>query len=137
MSNFDVILSILSNGLGYCKFIHLYKDLSNLDNASFKDLTDPANHVSKILIAHSLAIQLVMLPIMAREWEGRVRTTPIRPSLDYISSISSSVPPHMRPYMEWPKAIADTVRDELAGKLPATSRHLVLRKNEGLSRDIV
>jgi hypothetical protein len=132
-----VLLRILSNGLGYFKFIHLYKDLSNLDNVSFKDLTDPANHVSKILIAHFLAIQLAMLPIMAREWEGRIRATPIRPSLDWISSISSSVPPHMRPSVEWPKAIADTVRDELAGKLPATSNYLVLRKNEGLSPDIV
>jgi hypothetical protein len=137
VSNPAVILSILSDGLGYFKFIHLYKDLSNLDNVSFKDLTDPANQVSKILIAHFLAIQVVMLPIMAREWEGRTRTMPIRPSLEWISSISSSLPTHMRRYVEWPRAIADTVCDELAGKLPATSRRLVLRKNEGLSRDIV
>jgi hypothetical protein len=137
VSNFDIIPSILSNGLGYSKFIHLYKDLSMLDTVSFKDLTDQANHVSKILIAHFLAIQIVMLPIMAREWEGRTRAMPIQPSLDWILSISSSLPTHMLPYIEWPKAIADTVCDELAGELPATSRRLVLRKNEGLSRDVV
>jgi hypothetical protein len=137
VSNFDIIPSILSNGLGYAKFIHLYKDLSMLDNVSFKDLTDPANHVSKILIAHFFAVQIVMLPILAREWEGRTRAMPIRPSLDWISSISSSLPTHMRRYVEWPKTIADTVCDELAGKLPATSKRLILRKNEGLSRDII
>jgi len=137
VSNFDIIPSILADSLGYAKVIHLYKDLSMLDNVSFKDLTDPANHVSKILIAHSLALQIVMLPIMAREWEGRTRAMPIRPTLDWISSISSSLPTHLLPYVEWPKTIADTVCDELAGKLPATSSRLVLRKNEGLSRDIV
>jgi hypothetical protein len=43
----------------------------------------------------------------------------------------------MRQYVEWPKAIADAVHDELSGKLPTASKRPVLRKNEGLSLDIV
>jgi hypothetical protein len=127
----------LSDSLGYFKCIELYKAISSLDTVSFKDLVDPANIVSQILIAYLLTIQLIMLPIMAREWQGRTRTTPVRTILEWILSISSSIPTHMRQYVEWPKAIADAVHDELSGKLPTASKRPVLRKNEGLSLDIV
>lgn len=122
---------------GYFKFIFIYQSLNRMSNDLFRDFIDPENAISRILIAHFLAIQLIMLPILDREWAGRTKNTPARMNLAWMTSIYESSPRHLRHLVEWPQAVAEAVRDELAGKQSNVPRVPILQKKAGFSRDVV
>ncbi|KAG4411950.1 hypothetical protein IFR04_014924 [Cadophora malorum] len=122
---------------GYFKFIFIYQSLNRMSNDLFRDFIDPENAISRILIAHFLAIQLIMLPILDREWAGRTKNTPARMNLAWMTSIYESSPTHLRHLVEWPQAVAEAVRDELAGKQSNVPRVPILQKKAGFSRDVV
>lgn len=123
--------------LGYFKFISIYQTINLLDNQSFMDFSDPTNTVSRILVGHFFAIQLMLLPILDREWAGRTKTTPCRMNLDWVARINDSLPSGMRHYVAWPTAVADAVLEELSGVHVTIPRISILRKKEGLSRTVV
>jgi hypothetical protein len=101
-----------------------------MDTQRITDFIDPCNHVARILISHFLAIQMVVSPITDREFSHRIRYTPVRSLLNWVNLIYDGCPPHLQRYMEWPKAINDSVETELLGKQGAIP---ILRKNEGYS----
>ena len=108
-----------------------------MDMDEFKEFVDPKNHVSRILIVHFIAVQMIVAPIIDREWHGRSKTTPVRAHLDWIFSAYDAVPPLMRRYVEWPHAIATAIKDEISGKQTLLPTVSILRRKEGLSRGIV
>jgi hypothetical protein len=108
-----------------------------MDVETFQDFTDPANLVSRMLIAHFLTIQIVIAPIIDREWLGRSKSTPIRIHLDWIFALCEALPPNLRIYMEWPKAVAEAAGEEIVGKQSLVPRIPIFRKKEGLSQSIV
>ena len=130
-------ICILMSFSGYFKFIFIYQSLNRMSNDLFRDFIDPENAISRILIAHFLAIQLIMLPILDREWAGRTKNTPARMNLAWMTSIYESSPRHLRHLVEWPQAVAEAVRDELAGKQSNVPRVPILQKKAGFSRDVV
>ena len=54
-----------------------------------------------------------------------------------MTSIYESSPRHLRHLVEWPQAVAEAVRDELAGKQSNVPRVPILQKKAGFSRDVV
>jgi hypothetical protein len=99
-----------------------------------KDFLDPSNTVARILIGHFLAIELVVGPIVDREWSHRPRHTPIRAILNWIKSLYNECPIQLKAYLEWPVHICGCVEDELLGRKRAESTVSILRKNDGYSR---
>lgn len=124
-----------ANFSGYFKFIFIYQSINRMSNKLFMDFINPTSDPSRILIAHFLALQMIMLPILDREWAGRTKNTPARMNLDWVASIYRSVPEQLQGYVEWPQAIADAVRDELAGKQTTIPRIQILPKKLGGIRD--
>lgn len=84
-----------------------------MNSEMFEEFMDPSNVVARILLAHFFALQLVVAPIINREWTGRKRSTPLRNHLDQIYYASKDVPDAFRRYLDWPLAITDAVKDEL------------------------
>ena len=115
----------------------IYQAICQMENESFKDFSDPLNNISRILLAHFMGIQMLLAPILDREWAGRTKPTPCKMDLDWIATISAGLPAHMRCYVEWPLAVADAVLEELTGVQLAVPRIPILRKKEGFSRDII
>lgn len=103
----------------------------------FETFIPPTNTTGRILIAHFLAIQIVIGPILDREWLGRRRSTPIRTNLDWIYDICEMLPSEQRHLLEWPRTIAETVDEELAGVFDSVERVLVLRRGEGLNAGVM
>lgn len=58
-------------------------------------------------------------------------------NLSWMTSIYESMPQHLQALVEWPQAVADAVKDELAGKQTNIPRIQILRKKEGFNRDLV
>src|ERR1700710_3036764 len=107
---------VFADVAAYFQFIRLYHGIIQMDTQRITDFIDPWNHVARILISHFLAIQMVVSPIIDRELSHRTRYTPLRSLLNWINLIYDGCPAHLRPYMEWPKAIKDAVGAELLGR---------------------
>jgi hypothetical protein len=115
---------------GYFKFISVFQCVIQMPPSDFAAFMSPTNTVSHILIANFFALQLVVAPIINREWAGRKRSTPLRNHLDQIYKLAKGVEGGCESYMEWPLAIADAVAEEIAGNKTAVPRVPILRKRE-------
>ena len=102
----------------------------------FQEFVAPTNAVARLLIAHFLAIQTVVAPIIDRQYGGRARVMPVRGHNDWISTLYRQCPMELRRYMEWPVAIKDAIREELGGKEKLVPTVSILQKKEGLSKAI-
>lgn len=126
----------ITSHLAYYKFLRIFQGINDMENANFTTFIDPENTKSRFLLIHFLAIQLVMAPIIDREYTG-TRPIPIRNQTLWISSAYENAPPEMKSFLAWPKAISDCVLEELAGKQLPIPHVSILRRSEGLSKRYV
>jgi hypothetical protein len=127
---------LLTSPTAYFKFIMVYQGILKMEGPMFQEFLQPENTVSRILIAHFLAIEMIMMPILDREHSGRARTTPARAHLDWVSMLHMHCSVSFRKYMEWPVAVKNCVNDELEGKERVIPTVSILRKKEGLSKNL-
>lgn len=99
----------------------------------FDDFVDIKNVAGRVLMAHFFSTEMVFAPIMDREWMGRKRSTPVRIHLSWIHSVSTLLSADDQYLIEWPRAIANSVADELSGKQSVIPKVSILRKREGYS----
>lgn len=119
---------------GYFMFIMIYAGINKLEVGEFNDFIDANNQISRILIGHFLAIQMILFPILDREWSaGRSKLAAGRMNVTWITSIAANTSQSLRHLLEWPLAIMEAVQDELDGKQSIVPKIEVLRKNKGLS----
>jgi hypothetical protein len=100
-----------------------------MESQMFQEFIDPSDSIARLLIAHFLAIQIIVAPIIDREYAGRTRTQPARGHLDWLSMLYANCPLSLRKYLEWPMAVKDCVRDEIDGKEKLISTISILRKD--------
>ena len=112
----------------------MYQFILTMSDLDFDIFISQSNLIGRILIAHFLAIQIVIGPIIDREWQGRRRSTPIRTNLDWIYDISTILPAEQKHLITWPRAVADNLNKELAGIMnDCLPKFSVLRRGEGLT----
>ena len=102
-----------------------------MESEDFNDFIRQDNVVGRILIAHFIAIQIVVRPIIDREWAGRKRSTPLRCHLGWIDSVYDTLPVEKRRFISWPLAIAESVEEELRGHKSHVPKISILRMQEG------
>ncbi|KAE9363312.1 hypothetical protein N431DRAFT_357806 [Stipitochalara longipes BDJ] len=120
----------LSSLRAYFKFISIFQGIIQMDPETFQEFMDSSNIAARILISHFFALQLVVAPIINREWAGRKRSTPVRNHLDQIYQVAKGIPDTYRGYLDWPLAIADAVVDEVMGNKSLVPRVPILRKKD-------
>ncbi|PMD12236.1 hypothetical protein NA56DRAFT_652656 [Hyaloscypha hepaticicola] len=120
----------ISSLRAYFKFVSIFQGIIQMSPADFATFMSPTNTISHILIANFFALQLVVAPIINREWAGRKRSTPLRTHLDQISQLAKGVEEGYERYMEWPLAIADAVVEQAAGNNAGVPNVPILRKRE-------
>ncbi|CAG8981885.1 hypothetical protein HYALB_00013920 [Hymenoscyphus albidus] len=107
----------ISSLQSYFKFLLIYQDLLKMDTLFFNSFLDHSNHLAHILLVHLLAIELILEPIIEREFGGRRRPMSSRFHLDWISCACNEMPVNMRHYLKWPSEMADLFgRSTLRGK---------------------
>ncbi|KAF4629232.1 hypothetical protein G7Y89_g8920 [Cudoniella acicularis] len=119
-----------SSSKAYFNFVLLYIEMMQMDNESFTAFINPENFVTRILITHFLAIQLMLSPITSKEFTGR-RPIPVRHQIAWVFFGYDILPLHLKHFLEWPKTIADCVKEELDGNQQLIPRVSILRKSEG------
>lgn len=115
----------------------VYQCVIKLNTQEIADFVDPKNYVSRILVAHFLAIQMIVAPIIDREWSHRIRPTPILTNVDWINSIREGIRLDLRRHLEWPVSITRRIFNELNGRQLPPQELSILRKRQGLSKDFI
>lgn len=89
-----------------------------MDQSQFRLFSGPNNHVSHLLLAHFVACEIMMAPILGREWKGRVISTPMEGTLQWLHGMRDGIPANLRCFLSWPVSVATRVKAELRGEYP-------------------
>jgi hypothetical protein len=90
----------------YASFVMLYNTPSKWTHDEFQAFIDPNNSVAQILLAHFIAVQAILTPILYLErvgFEGVHAPTAV---LSWIESIYWNIPCRMRHHVDWPRRVS-------------------------------
>lgn len=90
----------------YTTFVQLYNVPSQWSHDEFQAFINPANATAQILLAHFIAIQAILTPILYLERVGFQGVDAPTCVLGWIEGIYYNVPPHMRQHVEWPRQVS-------------------------------
>jgi len=81
-----------------------------MDNRQFEQFGNPSNNVSRLLLAHFVALHIILAPILGRERQGRMISTDTESILDWLDKIHEEMSPSLRHFLDWPTTVATYVR---------------------------
>jgi hypothetical protein len=90
----------------YTTFVTLYNIPSRWTHEEFQAFIDPCNSVAQILLAHFIAIQAILTPILYLERVGFQGVDAPTAVLGWIEGICRNVPQHLRHYVDWPRQVS-------------------------------
>ena len=90
----------------YTTFVLLYNIPSRWTHDEFQAFIDPNNSVAQILLAHFIAIQAILTPILYLERVGFQGIDAPTAVLDWIEGIYHSIPSHLRHHVDWPRQVS-------------------------------
>ncbi|ORY12225.1 hypothetical protein BCR34DRAFT_305270 [Clohesyomyces aquaticus] len=90
----------------YTTFVLLYNTPSRWTHDEFQSFIDPNNSVAQILLAHFIAIQAILTPILVMERVGFQGVDAPTSVLGWIEGIYKNVPPHLRAYVQWCREVS-------------------------------
>jgi hypothetical protein len=80
-----------------------------MDHEQFRDFTDPANEVGKVLQSHFVTLHLIMAPISRVVLDNKAPTWAESWKDDskicWLTSMHRKIPAHMLKFYEWPMSI--------------------------------
>jgi hypothetical protein len=113
-----IVMDNTNNGPAYYQFITIYGVLYQMDDRQFQLFTNPIDDINRLLLAHSVALQIILAPILERERQGRMMSTPIESLLDWLDKIKNEVSPSLQGCLRWPSRISKCLRTELQQDQP-------------------
>ncbi|KAF1834987.1 hypothetical protein BDW02DRAFT_497013 [Decorospora gaudefroyi] len=90
----------------YTTFVTLYNTPSRWTHDEFQAFIDPNNSVAQILLAHFIAIQAILTPILYLERVGFQGVDAPTAVLGWIEGIYWGVPQELRHHVEWPRQVS-------------------------------
>lgn len=92
--------------LCYTTFVQLYNVPSRWTHDEFQSFVDPNNSVAQVLLAHFIALQVVLTPILMLERVGFQGIDAPTSVLGWVEGIYRNVAPELSHFMEWPRLVA-------------------------------
>ncbi|KAH7401663.1 hypothetical protein BKA66DRAFT_112360 [Pyrenochaeta sp. MPI-SDFR-AT-0127] len=90
----------------YTTFVLLYNTPSRWTHDEFQAFIDPNNSVAQVLLAHFIAVQAILTPILYLERVGFQGVDAPTAVLSWIEGIYRNVPHHLRHHVEWPRQVS-------------------------------
>lgn len=111
--HFNGIKTYISDFLeGYWRLVGIYNVMGMLSDANFSAFANPNNTVGQILLAHFMALEVVLLPMLEREYDKTFPTNQLINRCSWFDSIERSVPPEFRHFVRWPAEILNNAREK-------------------------
>jgi hypothetical protein len=111
LTYFDTLSRVISNAYTnpvetYTTFVTLYNIPSRWSHDEFQAFIDPDNAVAQILLAHFIAIQAILTPILYLERVGFQGVDAPTCVLGWIEGIYANVPVGWKVFVEWPRQVS-------------------------------
>jgi hypothetical protein len=90
----------------YTTFVSLYNTPSQWSHDEFQAFIDPNNSVAQVLLAHFIAIQAILTPVLYLERVGFQGVDAPTCVLSWIEGVWRNVPLELRRYVQWPREVA-------------------------------
>lgn len=97
---------------GYWRLVSIYNVMGMLSDAKFSEFVNPNNTIGQILLAHFMALEVVLLPMLEREYDKSFPTNQLINRCSWFDSIERSVPPEFRHFVRWPGEILNDAREK-------------------------
>ena len=91
--------------------VAIYNVIGMLSNTKFNAFSSPSNTIGQILLAHFMALEVVLLPMLEREFEKTFPTNQLINRCSWFDAIESSVPPEFQHFIRWPAGILNDARE--------------------------
>jgi hypothetical protein len=110
-SFWNVMIATVANAYedpiaAYTTFVVLYNTPSRWTHDEFQSFIDPRNVVAQILLAHFIAIQAILTPILMLERVGFQGIDAPTAVLGWVEGIYRNVPFELRQYVEFPRQVS-------------------------------
>lgn len=111
LTYFDTLSRVVSNAYAYpieayTTFVTLYNIPSRWSHDEFQAFIDPNNVAAQILLAHFIAIQAILTPILYLERVGFQGVDAPTCVLGWIEGIYANLSVEWRTYVEWPRQVS-------------------------------
>lgn len=97
---------------GYWRLVGIYNVMGMLSDAEFNEFSNPNNTIGQILLAHFMALEVVLLPMLEREYDKTFPTNQLINRCSWFDSIERSVPSEFRHFVRWPGEILNDAREK-------------------------
>lgn len=110
-SYWELLVSVVNHAYkrpteAYTAFSTLYNIPSRWTHEQFQAFIDHDNNVAQILLAHFIAVQAILAPILYRERAGFQGVNAPTAVLSWIEGIYWNVAEHLRHHVEWPRQVS-------------------------------
>jgi hypothetical protein len=105
-----------SSKAGYMNFARLYGTFFDMSHEQFAVFVEPSNTPSQLLMAHFLALQLLLVPLAVCGLEKMPEASKARTALgsvEWAEKIFEKTPVEMKVHMRWPMEVMAIVRREV------------------------
>jgi hypothetical protein len=129
------LLSVLfalqeSSRAGYLNFIRVYGTFTDMSHDQFNVFIESGNIPSQLLMAHFIALQMLVAPLIHQQWPERAYESKAEIVLGIVEwgqRIFERASAETRVFLEWPKGVCDAVAREVAALREGTHRSLGLK----------
>ncbi|KFY31808.1 hypothetical protein V493_00771 [Pseudogymnoascus sp. VKM F-4281 (FW-2241)] len=101
----------ISSKLGYWSLVGIYSVVGELSDANFAAFSDPGNTIGQILLAHFMALEIVLLPMIEREYDTTFTKNQLINRCSWFDMIEKSVPPEFQLLIRWPAEVINGARE--------------------------
>ncbi|KFY57515.1 hypothetical protein V496_06398 [Pseudogymnoascus sp. VKM F-4515 (FW-2607)] len=115
-----------SSKLGYWRLVSIYNVIGMLSDAEFSTFSNPSNIIGQILLAHFMALEVLLLPMLEREYEKTFPINQLINRCNWFDTIEKSVPPELQHFIHWPAGILNDARE--MWKAMATTSNIYVAK---------
>lgn len=92
--------------------VAIYNVIGTLSATTFNAFVSPSNTIGQILLAHFMALEVVLLPMLEREYEKEFPRNQLINRINWFDVIESSVPPECQYFIQWPAGILNEAREK-------------------------
>jgi hypothetical protein len=91
----------------YLAFTCVFATFYETTHTEFQDFISPDNHPAQILLAHFIALQMIVIPLTRREWDQRQSNNPrmLLGPIQWGLTIWEGLPREKRAYCGWPMRV--------------------------------
>lgn len=90
----------------------MYNVIGMLSDTKFTEFASPYNTIGLILISHFMALEVVLLPLLERQYENSFPRNQLLSRFGWFDTIEKSLAPELQRFVQWPARVLKQACEE-------------------------